>query len=266
MPTLDDLAEESRSRLVHFIVTSALGGGVAPTAVIALYADLAGDDQAVRYADQRFVLRQIPEDWRSVEDRVFDLTDAAWARGVDLTAAWQRATDVAMRSDDPLEQLARLAGTRSSAGTPQRSIFDDPEDLDELEDEDDGALHAPLLDRLPDLVDLEDAAQDRIRKYAIEERLEHGLAPIELLELYRGFEEDGDERSKQYLDRVFVEHEALADWQAVQAEAQRVMGLAEVRGRDAGRVFSDVLRSSPSIAPLVALRLVAERLQLGSSR
>src|SRR5690348_1907679 len=103
MPTLDDLSEESRSRLVHFIVTSALGGGVAPTAVVALYADLAGDGLAVRYADQRFVLREIPDDWRTVEDRVFDLTDAAWARGVDLAAAWQRATDVAMRSDDPLE-------------------------------------------------------------------------------------------------------------------------------------------------------------------
>jgi hypothetical protein len=266
MPTLDDLSEESRSRLVHFIVTSALGGGVAPTAVIALYADLAGDDRAVRYADQRFVLRQVPDDWRTVEDRVFDLTDAAWSRGMDLAAAWQRATSVAMRSDDPLEQLARLAGTRSSTSSVQRSIFDDPEDLDELEAEEDGALYTPLLDRLPDLVDLDDAAQDRIRKYAIEERLEHGLAPIELIELYRGFEEAGDERSKQYLDRVFVEHEELPDWLAVQAEAQRVMGLAEMRGRDAGRVFADVLRGSPSMSPLLALRLVAERLEFGDGR
>jgi hypothetical protein len=33
-PALSDLSAESRARLVHFIVTSTLGGGVAPTAVM----------------------------------------------------------------------------------------------------------------------------------------------------------------------------------------------------------------------------------------
>src|SRR5215217_6548555 len=72
-PALADLSPEASGRIVRYIVTSALEHGVAPTAVVALYADLAGDELAVRYADQRFMLREIPSDWRDVENRVADL-------------------------------------------------------------------------------------------------------------------------------------------------------------------------------------------------
>ena len=48
MPELDDLTPEASGRIVRYIVTSTLERGVAPTAVVALYADLAGDEQAVR--------------------------------------------------------------------------------------------------------------------------------------------------------------------------------------------------------------------------
>ena len=75
----------------------------------------------------------------------------------------------------------------------QRSIFDDPENLDELEDEDAtaDAFQARLDDRQPDLIDLTADAQSRIRRFAIEERLEHGLPPVELIDLYRGFDMAG---------------------------------------------------------------------------
>jgi hypothetical protein len=119
------------------------------------------------------------------------------------------------------------------------------------------------VDRSPDLVDLEVEAQDKIRRYAVEERLERGLAPIELLELYRAFEIAGDDRARQYLDRVFVERQPPADWLELQAEAQRILDLAESRGRDAGRMYADAHRASPGIGPLAALRATAERLRSG---
>lgn len=264
-PRLGDLSGGARQRLVRFIVSSTLGGGVAPTAIMALYADLAGDEQAVRFADQRFMLHRVPADWREVEDHVVDLEDAARQVGVDLASAWQRIQGVAVEGEDPLEQLARLAGSPVSLRRPNRSIYDDPDDLDLLDDDAGEERHERLLDRLPDLVDLEGPARQRIRRYAIEETLEHGLAPIELLELYRAFELGGDARATQYLDRVFVDEPRVTptDWQDVQRQALRVMELAGSRGRDAGRLYADVLRASPGLDPLAALERVIERLQMG---
>jgi hypothetical protein len=261
-PSLEELAPESSGRIVRYIVTSTLEHGVAPTAVVALYADLAGDALAVRYADRRFMLREVPEDWRDVENRVVDLEAGARERGLDLAAAWRRATGVAMHGQDALEQLARLAGMpNAAAGQRQRSIFDDPDDLDALEDE--GALESlydRLGDREPDLLDLTAEAQQRIRRFAIEERLEHGLPPVELIDLYRGFQIAGDERAQQYLDRIYVEREAPPDWLDLQADAGRLVDMAEARGRDAGRLFADLLRTSPALEPMAAMRLLMERL------
>src|SRR5229473_4943691 len=147
-PTLEDLTPDASGRIVRYIVTSSLEHGVAPTAVVALYADLAGDELAVRYADRRFMLREIPADWREVENRVADLEMTARERGLDLAAAWRRATGVAMHGQDAIEKLTRLAGVRSPAAQRLRSIFDDPEDLDVLEDEDAlDVFHDRLADR-----------------------------------------------------------------------------------------------------------------------
>ncbi len=263
LPDLASLRPEAAGRIVHFIVTSTLQRGLAPTAVVALYADLAGDEQAVRYADQRFILKQLPPDWRDIENRTLDLEESARLRGLDLAAAWRRATGVAMRGEDAIEQLTRLAGVRPAPpGKPQRSIFDDPDDLDELEDEADYELdlRARLEEHLPDLVDLTDASQRRIRRYAIEERLEHGLPAVELIELYRNLDLEDDHRAQQYLDRVFVDHLPPGDWLDLQEEAGRVVDAAELRGRDAGHMYADLLRSSPGMEPVTALRLVLERL------
>jgi hypothetical protein len=259
-PNLEDLSPEASGRIVRYIVTSTLERGVAPNAVVALYADLAGEDAAVRYADRRFMLREMPSDWRDVENRVIDLETSARDRGLDLAAAWRRATSVAVPGQDALEQLARLAGVRLSSPSSQpRSIFDDPEDLDEMEDSAE-TFYERLADRLPDLFDLGDDAQSRLRRFAIEERLEHGLPPVELLDLYRGFEINGDERAQQYLDRIYVSHEPPPDWLDIQAEAGQLVDLAEARGRDAGRLFADLLRTSPALEPMAALHLLMERL------
>ncbi len=260
-PSLDDLSPESSGRIVRYIVTSSLEHGVAPTAVVALYADLAGDELAVRYADRRFMLREVPADWREVENRVVDLELSARERGLDLAAAWRRATGVAMHGQDALEQLTRLAGVRNPAAQRQRSIFDDPEDLDALEDEDAlDAFHDRLADREPDLIDLDSEAQQRIRRFAIEERLERGLPPVELLDLYRHLDRAGDLRAQQYLDRIYVELAPPPDWIDLQSEAGRLVDMAEARGRDAGRLFADLLRSSPSLDSVAALQILLERL------
>jgi hypothetical protein len=207
------------------------------------------------------MLREVPPDWRDVENRVVDLEQTARERGLDLAAAWRRASGVAMHGQDPLEQLARLAGApTTAAGQRERSIFDDPEDLDELEDLPVDGFYDRLMDRLPDLFDLALEAQQRIRRFAIEERLEHGLPPVELIDLYRGFEMAGDFRAQQYLDRVYVEHEPPPDWLEVQSEAGRLVDMAEARGRDAGRLFADLLRTSPALEPMAGMRLLMERL------
>jgi len=260
-PRLEDLSPEAVGRLVRFIVTSTLERGLAPTAVVALYADLTGDDLAVRYADRRFMLREMPPDWSEIESRVLDLEQTARDRGLELAAAWRRAMGVAMQGQDPLEQLARLAGVRSAHRT-ERSIFDDPEDLDELEDDVDldATMRQVMEDRSPDLLDLSLDAQQRLRRFAIEERLERGLPAVELLDLYRAFELDEDDRARQYLDLIYVEHEPPPDWVELQSEAGRVIDVAEARGRDAGRMYADMLRSSPGIDPMYALRLLFERL------
>lgn len=267
-PALSSLTHAGRQRIVRFIATSALGGGVAPTEVIALYADLAGEPEAILYVDQRFVLRELPSDWRAVEDRVLDLEDLARSRGVDLAAAWRRVKDIApgFNETDALEDLARLAGMPGTGGARSaRSIFDDPDDLDGSGGHDDSLeLHQPLAGRAPDLVDLDPAAQLRIRRFAIEERLERGLAPIELLDLYRAIDDAGDLRAHQYLDRTFVDRDPPPDWLDLQAEAQKVLDLAQARGRDAGRLFSTVTGGRLDMDPLVALQMVVERLRLTS--
>lgn len=262
-PTLTDLSPEAAGRIVRYIVTSALEHGVAPNAVVALYADLAGEDAAVRYADRRFMLREMPDDWRDVENRVADLELSAQERGLDLAAAWRRATSVAMAGQDALEQLARLAGVThgSSSQRSARSIFDDPDDLDALEAEDDiDQILERMIERPPELLDLAVDAQARIRRFAIEERLEHGLPPVELIDLYRGFDIGGDQRSQQYLDRVYVDRELPLDWVEIQSEAGRLVDMAEARGRDAGRLFADLLRTSPALEPMTAMHLLMERL------
>ena len=117
-----------------------------------------------------------------------------------------------------------------------------------------------MNDRQPDLLDLALDAQTRIRRFAIEERLEHGLPPVELIDLYRGLELGGDQRAQQYLDRVYVDREPPPDWLDIQAEAGRLVEMAEARGRDAGRLFADLLRTSPALEPMTAVRLLMERL------
>src|SRR4051812_67086 len=76
-PSLTDLSAEAYGRIVRYIVTNTLEHGVAPNAVVSLYADLAGEVNAVRYADRRFMLREVPADWREVENRVVDLEESA---------------------------------------------------------------------------------------------------------------------------------------------------------------------------------------------
>jgi hypothetical protein len=264
LPELADLSDDARCHVMSFIIRSALGGGSAPSAVMELYGELGDDPQAIRYLDRRFVMHELPSDWRDIDERVVELDHVAHSRGVDLAALWRRAGQVTVQVSDPLEQLERLAGSAGVRIQAPRSIFDDPEDLDEEIDE--SALYQPMSGALPDIVDLAVDAQARIRQYAIEERLERGLAPIELLELYRHFEDVEDERARQYLDRVFVHNDPPFDWVDLQDRAQAVAAEAEMRGLDAGKLFATVVGTGVAEDPLLSLEMVRERLDLWRGR
>ena len=97
----------------------------------------------------------------------------------------------------------------------------------------------------------------------MEERLENGLAPSELMELYRRLELEADVRARRYLDRVYVDGESLSEWRVIQARADEVRNLAERRGRDAGRLFAQALRSAGAMPTLDVLDLVRDQLVRG---
>jgi hypothetical protein len=67
-------------------------------------------------------------------------------------------------------------------------------------------------------------------------------------------------RAQQYLDRIYVEQLPPPDWVDLQSEAGRLVDMAEARGRDAGRLFADLLRTSPSLDSMAALEILLERL------
>ncbi len=259
---LADLGVVSRNRIRRFIIHSALAGGANVEAVASLYADLSDDPPANRYLDGRFLLRRVPPDWRVVEDEVLDLAEMARRQGVDLAAAWRRTQEVAAAQpeDDPTDALARLAGVEVVSHST-RSIFDDPENLDDYQD-------PVYLDRLapfgpgrqPALHELTPNAQEAIRLYVVEERLEYGLAPAELMELYRHLDLDGDERARQYLDRVYVDGDVPVEWEAIQQQADDTRELASRRGKDAGRVFSEARRRDSGVPVLELLRIIRHQL------
>jgi hypothetical protein len=87
------------------------------------------------------------------------------------------------------------------------------------------------------------------------------LPPVELIDLYRGFENAGDQRAQQYLDRVYVDREPPLEWVDIQSEAGRLVDMAEARGRDAGRLYADLLRTSPALEAMAAMRILMERLE-----
>src|SRR5438105_14006399 len=89
-PSLADLSPEASGRIVRYIVTNTLEHGVAPSAVVALYADLGGGELAGRYADRRFILRGMPFDRREMENRVVDLDRSARERGAHRGTSGQR--------------------------------------------------------------------------------------------------------------------------------------------------------------------------------
>jgi len=264
-PTQLELDSYSRNRVRRFIIQSALFGGATGEMVAGLYADLAGDDRAGRYLDARFLLRQMPPDWRQVEDTVLDLAEDARRRGVDLAAAWRRAGEVATEQpdEDPLDALARLAGIEVGR-RPVRSIFDDPDDLDEEADAlgaDAPDPRAPLPpDRPPSLHDLSPTAQEAIQRFVIEERLERGLAPVALMELYRALALDGDERARQYLDRVYVEGDLPPEWRELQVEAEQVFELAARRGKEAGVLYAALHRRGGGLSALDLLHRLRDEL------
>ncbi len=261
---LGDLSPRSRNRVRRFIIYSVLSGGATGEAVAGLYADLADDPRATRYLDSRFLLRRVPPEWRQFEDEVLDLTEAAHQRGLDLAATWRRVQEIAkdQPDEDPMDALARLAGAEINR-RPVRSIFDDPEDLDSYDDEEDNEsrAYAPFAPgHVPSLYDLAPPSQERIRLYIIEERLEHGLPPAELMELYRYLDTEGDERARQYLDRVFVEGDVPLEWQGIQLQADEVAELAARRGKEAGRLFAEARRRSSALSALELLQLLRDEL------
>lgn len=232
---LDDLAPEAVERVRLFLAERAIKGGSSPADIADLYTspEIVGDAVATRYLDRQFVHREVPDDWRSLQDRI--------------AGALSRLPPGASAA----EVLAGLDAADFFAQR-QRSIFDDPE-----EDEDD--LVARLTDRDPCLEDLTREARGAVGRLIVQEGLANGIAPIRYMELRDALDASGDERGIQYLDLPFERGERPADWDALREQAAHVRQRMDGRGQDALELWLELEGQFPELDIPRLLRLMEQR-------
>ena len=239
---LADLSEAASDRIRRFVADSTVKGGASPADVADLYtaAEIVGDARATAYLDGRYVHGELPSDWRELQD--------------DLTAVHRDAP----RGTSGEGLLARLDQDRRSAQTP-RSIFDDPEDLDEDVDE----TAARMSDRDPRLADLSQEARRSIERHLVAEVLGYGVAPIRTMELRDTLDAAGDERALQYLDLPFERGERPPDWDELRDRALRLRARLERRGWDSAELFAQVEAAHRGLEARELLAVLEERVEHG---
>jgi hypothetical protein len=232
---MDDLAPATAQLIRRFLAQSCLKGGASPSDVAALYTapEIVTDPEATAYLDRRYVDGELPRGWRELQD---DLSEAALGAPSGTTP----------------EALLELVERR--APRPARSIFDDPDDLD-----DDGQrCDARLIGRDPLLEDLNEESRRAIEGHIVSEALGHGLAAIHTMHLRDRLEASSDERALQYLDLPWEHGARPTDWDELRDSALRLRARFEARGQDPTDAFQRAAAQHPGLDAAAILTLLAE--------
>lgn len=231
---LDDLAPSAADRVRLFMAESTVRGGASPSDVADLYTsqEIVDDDEATAYLDRRFVHGEVLRDWREYQDRL----SSAYLDSLPGTSA-----------ETLLDNVGLLAARQQSA----RSIFDDPDEDDLLEE----LLTMRIEGRDPLLADLGETSRRAIERHIISEVLCYGVAPYKVMELREGLRTDGDERALQYLDLPFELGDRPVDWDQLRDRALMVRARLELRGIDSGEAYGqlDVGNPNANAGELLAL-------------
>ena len=234
---LGDLSAPAAARIRRFMAEAIIRGGSTPSEVADLYLaqEVVADVLATEYLDRRFVHGEMPSDWRGLQDA---LTEAHFGSPPSITA----------------ERLLALVERIGPTERKPRSIFDDPEDLDEYEDGDDDRA-ARLEARDPALSDLTDDGRLAIERMVIADILCYGIAPYRVMELRERLRAAGDERSLQYLDLPFELGDRPLDWDRLRDEALMLRAHYERRGIDPAEAYTraDGLHPELSARELMSL-------------
>jgi hypothetical protein len=236
---LDDLAPEAVQRVRLFLAERAVKGGSSPADIADLYTspEIVGDAVATRYLDRQFVHRDVPADWRSLQDRIASALNRLppGATAIEVLAGLDAADFFAKR---------------------ERSIFDDPD-----ADADDLAGRIP--DRDPRLEDLTREARGAVERLIVQEALANGIAPIRYMELRDALDATGDERGIQYLDLPFERGERPADWDALRQQAGHIRQRMDGRGQDPLDLWQELESQFPELDTTQLLHLMEQRLDSG---
>jgi hypothetical protein len=218
---------------------STVRGGASPGDVAGLYTsqEIVDDDHATTYLDRRFVHGEMPADWRSFQD---DLSNAYLdgRPGVSGEALLARVRDQAER---------HLSG---------RSIFDDPDDLDEEVDEYDTSR---MEDRDPNLSDLDPTSRRAIERYIVSDVLCYGVAPYRVMQLREEFRAAGDDRALQYLDLPFELGDRPVDWDGLRDRSLMLRARLESIGVDPSDAYAQADNAQPDLEADELLREIEDR-------
>ena len=240
VPDLRDLSAAAAARIRRFLADGTIRGGSTPADVGDLYLAHEGraDLLATEYLDRRFVHGEMPADWRSLQD---SLTEAHFASPPYITS----------------EALLARAEQAGAADRRPRSIFDDPDDLDEYDEDDDRSTR--LDERDPTLGDLTDDGRRSIERMVIADVLCYGIAPYRMMELRERLRAAGDERSLQYLDLPFELGDRPPDWDRLRDEALMMRAHFERRGIDPSDAFSRADGMHPDLAARELLTVLEDQ-------
>lgn len=234
-PGLDDLTFGAAELIRRFLAQSSLKGGASPSDVAALYTapEIVSDPEATAYLDRRYVAGELPRGWRELQD---ELSDAALGAPSNATP----------------ETLLELVARRTPR--PARSIFDDPDDLDDARRD----CTARLTDREPLLEQLDEESRRAIEHHIVSEVLGYGIAPIHTMQLRERLEASADARALQYLDLPWEHGERPADWDELRDSALRLRARIEARGQAPTEAFGRAAAQHPGLDIAAILGLLDE--------
>ncbi|MFN8522420.1 MAG: hypothetical protein U0821_04865 [Chloroflexota bacterium] len=233
---LERLAPEAAQLIREFMAVSIVKGGASPADIVALYTEpaIVADGAATRYLDRRFVHGEMPDDWRELND----------ALGLAFMAAPPGVTAA--------DLLVRVQRARDQAERP-RSIFDDPEELDEADEDRLAALPAGL----PALRDLSDDGRRAIERYILADVFCYGVTPYRSMQLREWLDSGGDQRAIQFLDIQHAIGELPPDWQTLRDRALQLRVRLEQRGTDPAAQFARLESSDSMLDAEALLRLLS---------